>query len=355
MLLFIFSISFAYEPSITKQVMGHEDLTAKEVIFLTGTPIVFEGTLTLDESTKTEATTKSYEYSLTNEAGDTLTREIEYTIESAQKPNSQVVEKWILGDFSESIVIGGTTYTLTDYEFSRSEVKDVKPIGDYYAGNINLVKTYETENGEIKLTGTGTVVGYDTSWAKNETVKMNYTIQDYEKSWSGKYVTTVSDTDQKKIKYTENSPTEISFFGSFVMTENNISTLKYTSEMPEIYNGKVLDYIEKDSDAYKYESFPIQTRLVEYSLPGIKGHWGEQELKKAFALEFMDEWDSTDTPDTGVTRGEFAKIMALLLKLNVEEYADNEVIYKDVSVNNEYYKYIRALTEKGVVSGDRKF
>lgn len=350
-LLLIFSISFAYEPVITKQVMGHEELTAKEVVFLSGTPIVFEGTLKVDESIKKESETKSYEYSLTSEEGYTLTREVEYTIDSTEKSNSQVVRDWVLNDFSESIEIGKTTYTLIDYEISQSEVKDIKPIGDYYAGNINLEKIYETESGQIKLRGAGTIVGYDTAWAKNETVKMNYVIQDYEKSWSGKYVTTVSDTDQKKIKYIENSPTEISFFGSFVMTENNISTLKYTSEMPEIYNGKVLDYIEKDSDAYKYESFPIQTRLVEHSLSGIRGHWGEQELKKAFALEFMDEWDSTDTPDTGVTRGEFAKIMALLLKLNVKEYIDNEVNYKDVPVNNEYYKYIRALTEKGVVSG----
>jgi len=346
-LLLMFSISFAYDPVITKKVLGHEDLTAKEVVFLSGSPVVFEGTLTLGETN----TTKTYEYSLTAEDGSTLTREVEFSIEKNEKSNSQIIETWTLDEFSESIEIGGTTYTLEDYEFSRSEVRDVKPVGDYYAGNINLSKTYDTESGKIKLNGTGTVVGYNTAWAKNETAKMSYTIQDMVNSWSGKYTTTVSDTDQRKIKYTENSPTEISFFGSFVMTENNISTLKYTSELPEIYNGKVLDYIEKDEDAYKYESFPIQSRLVEYNLSGIKGHWGEMDLRKAFALEFMDEWDATDTPDTAVTRGEFAKILALLLKIDIEEYADNEVIYKDVSVKNEYYKYIRALTEKGVIVG----
>lgn len=350
-LLFMFSVSFAHDSVITKQVIGNEDLLAKEVVFISGEPVVFEGTLTLEDTNKTGSKTKSYEYSLTSESGDTLKREIEFSIFSEKKANSQVVENWTLSDFSESIEIGGMTYDLEEYEFSRSEVRDKKPVGDYYAGNINFIKTYNTGNGKLKLNGTGTVYGYDTVWAKNETVKMNYNIQNLSESWSGRYSVTVSDTAQRKIKYTENSPTEISFFGSFIMTENNVSTLKYTSEMPEIYNGKILDYVVKEQDAYKYESFPIQTRLVEYNIPGIKGHWGEMDIRKAFALEFMDEWDGTDTPDTGVTRGEFAKIMALLLKIDIEAYTDNKVIYKDVSVNNEYYKYIRALTEKGVISG----
>ena len=56
-LLLMFSVSFAYDPAITKQVMGHEELTAKEVVFLTGTPIVFEGELTFEESNKTGSNT----------------------------------------------------------------------------------------------------------------------------------------------------------------------------------------------------------------------------------------------------------------------------------------------------------
>jgi len=350
-LLLIFSVSYGYESTITKQVMGKENLEAKEVVFLSGTPILFEGTVEIEESNKSDVTTKSYEYNLTSSSGGTLTRSLEFSISSQEKANSQIVENWTLTDYTESIEIAAVNYELIEYEYTRSDIRDLKPIGDYYSGNINSLKTYNTQDGQVKINATGSVVGYDTAWSKNETIRMNYIIQDMEDSWTGKYITIVSDTDQRKIKYIENYPTEISFDGSFIMTENNISTLKYTSEMPEIYNGKILDYIQKDENAYKYESFPIQNRLADYNLPGIKGHWGEFELRKAFALEFMDEWDNTDTPDTAVTRGEFAKILALLLKLDIEDYTDNKVIYRDVSVNNEYYRYIRALTEKGVISG----
>ena len=46
---------------------------------------------------------------------------------------------------------------------------------------------------------------------------MNYIIQDISALWSGKYTTIISDTDQRKIKYVKNYPTEISFDGSFII------------------------------------------------------------------------------------------------------------------------------------------
>jgi hypothetical protein len=51
---------------------------------------------------------------------------------------------WELTDFSETIVIDGVTYTLDKYNFSKSRLDDVKPVGTYFAGNINLAKEYST-------------------------------------------------------------------------------------------------------------------------------------------------------------------------------------------------------------------
>lgn len=347
----LFSVCFAYEPVITKQVSGKKDLTAKSVVFISGEPIVMEGTATIKSNDKSGSKSKNTSLSLTSDNGDTLSSQINYTIEATEKSNNQIIENWKVSSFSETLKVGSKTYDLTDYEYTRSDVRDQKPIGDYYAGNISFVKTYTSGNEIVKLVGTGTVYGYNNVWAKNETVRMTYVIQNITNSWSGKASVTVSDTDQKKIRYSENYPSEISFAGSYILTENNISTLKYTSEMPEVYGTKVLDYLTKESDSFKYESFPVQTRLPEYYIKGITGHWGEDAIRKAFSLEFMDEWDNTDTPDTGVTRAEFAKVMYLLMRLDVKDYTDNEVQYKDVSVNNPYYKYIRALTEKGVLVG----
>ena len=366
--MLIFSISYAYEPAITQYVVGQDELNCKEVVFISGEAITLEGTAEVSSSKSGESYKETYSYELADDLGNTLTREMNFNVTATEKSNGQVTKVWELEDFEESITIGGTTYTLEKYNFSKNRLDDIRAVGTYFAGNINLYKEYSdgSEKGKVKISGTGSIYGYDTSWAKNETVNMTYTVSSIQdtNSWTGKYKTITSDTDRKTVSYITNRPTEISFDGGYMLSENNISTLRYSMEMPEFYGTKVLDYIVTDEGSFKYESFPIETRLANYSLKGIKGHWGEMALRQAFALEYMDEWELNTTPDSPVTRGEFAKIMALALKLdlgtdkkvndrgtnqNVEE--DNKVIYKDVQENNKYYKYIMALTESGVVEG----
>lgn len=365
-LVFMISVSYAYEPVITQQVSGSKNLNCKEMIFISGKPIEMEGTLTVSNSGKNSSSTESYTYKLEDEDGNTLSRQLTFSITSNEKNNGQISKVWELTKFSENITIGTTTYTLEKYDFSRTELDDVKPVGTYFAGNIDAVKTYSdgTDKGKIKITGSGSSYGYNTCWANNEVVNMTYTISGMSgtgENWTGKYKTTTSNTDKKNIVYIENKPTEISFDGGFMISESNVSTLRYYSELPEFYGTKMLNYIVTDEGSSKYESFPVQTRLANYNLKGIKGHWGEQALRQAFALEYMDEWKDNTTPNSGVTRGEFAKIIALALKIDMDNDTKNNTanssnqkeqqIYKDVPETNEYYKYIMALTEKGVVKG----
>lgn len=367
-LVLLFSKTYAYEPAITQVVSGKEELNCKEMVFISGKPTLLEGTVSISESGKGETVTEEYNYNLSDKNGNSLSRQLKFSVSLNKKSNGQVSKVWTLTEFTESIVIDSVNYTLEKYDFSKSRLDDIKPVGTYFAGNLNINKVYNdgTEDGEIRLSGTGSLYGYETSWANNETVSMTYVISassDTGEGWSGKYRTTTSDTDKKNIIYIENRPTEISFDGGFMISENNISTLRYSSEMPEFYGTKMLNYIVTDEGSYKYESFPIETRLANYSLPGIKGHWGEKALRQAFALEYMDEWKNNTTPNSGVTRGEFAKIIALALKIDVEKndkiktnnsstnLVKENIIYKDVPENHEYYKYIMALTEKGVVKG----
>lgn len=355
--ILMFSVSYGYEPGISQYVTGQDELNCKEVVFISGEPIVLEGTLEVKESKKSDKETEEYNYSLSDKNGNTLSRELSYSVTSETKGNGQISKVWQVTDFSETITIGGTTYTLEKYNFSKNRLDDVKPVGSYFAGNINLVKEYSTgtEDEVVKISGTGSIYGYDTAWAKNETVNMIYTVSTIKNSgsWTGKYTTITSDTDKKRISYITNRPTEISFDGSFMTAENSISTLKYTMEMPEFYGTKVLDYIVYDEGSFKYESFPVETRLPSFSLKGIKGHWGEMAIRQAFSLEYMDEWDNNTTPDSPVTRGEFAKIISLALKLDGKKQleTDKKVVYKDVPESHKYYKYIMDLTNAGVVEG----
>lgn len=351
----LFSTAYAYEPAIYEKVNNSDDLACKETIFLSGEPITLTGTLSISQSGKGKTAKESYEYQLSDENGNSVSRDLTFSISANEKANKQVSKVWELTDFSESVVIGDKTYTLEKYDFSKTVLDDVKPVGRYFAGNINLSKQYSYDGGTVKVLGSGSIYGYDTAWSKNETVSMTYTLSnkpDTGYAWSGKYKTITSQTDQKKVTYISNRPTEISFDGGYMLSESNLFTLRYSYEMPEVYNGKVLDYIVSDEGSYKFESFPVETRLPNYLLKGIKGHWGEMALRQAYALEYMDEWDATDTPNTAVTRGEFAKIMALALKLDLEKKAEGEtIVYKDVQETNPYYKYIMALTREGVVTG----
>jgi len=351
----LISTTYAYEPSIYQEVSNSDELSCKETVFLSGEPVTLTGTLSISESGKGETMKETYEYALSDKNGNSVSRELTFSIVAEEKANKQVSKVWELTEFSETVVVGDKTYTLDKYDFSKTRLDEVRPVGTYFAGNINIVKEYSYDTGSVTVLGSGSIYGYDTAWAKNETVSMTYTLSnkpgnDY--SWSGKYKTITSETDKKKVTYIANRPTEISFDGGYMLSESNLFTLRYSYEMPEMFNGKVLDYIVKDEGSYKFETFPKETRLPNYLLKGIKGHWGEMALRQAYALEYMDEWDANDTPNTAVTRGEFAKIMALALKLDLEKKSDEEIIgYKDVQPSSPYYPYIMALTREGVVKG----
>jgi len=43
--------------------------------------------------------------------------------------------------------IGSTTYTLENYDFTKTNIKDKKPAVDYFAGNLWGKKTYRTGTG----------------------------------------------------------------------------------------------------------------------------------------------------------------------------------------------------------------
>ncbi|MFY0521350.1 S-layer homology domain-containing protein [Lysinibacillus sp. UGB7] len=59
--------------------------------------------------------------------------------------------------------------------------------------------------------------------------------------------------------------------------------------------------------------------------------------------------DKTFRPNQNVTRGQAAKMLATVLKLDVRNVEDP--YFKDVPKSNEYYKYVAALQNAGIMSG----
>lgn len=74
------------------------------------------------------------------------------------------------------------------------------------------------------------------------------------------------------------------------------------------------------------------------------------EILKLYSQGVMSGFaDNTFRPDASVTRGEAAKMLATVLKLDTKNIQDP--YYKDVPKGNVYYKYVAALQNAGIMSG----
>lgn len=74
------------------------------------------------------------------------------------------------------------------------------------------------------------------------------------------------------------------------------------------------------------------------------------EILKLYSQGVMSGFaDNTFRPDVSVTRGEAAKMLVTALKLDTKNIQDP--YYKDVPKGNQYYKYVAALQNAGIMSG----
>jgi hypothetical protein len=110
----------------------------QEYVFLSGEPVKFVGTYDVTERTRTdsrsnsEITTITYRFELIPEdrsiTGE-LDRRITYNItKTSQDGKGQTISKTEPTRFSESIELGGVEYELIDFQFSKSDVIDNRPI-----------------------------------------------------------------------------------------------------------------------------------------------------------------------------------------------------------------------------------
>ena len=182
---------------------GRTTFEYKEVVFITGEPIVFEGTVTItknlrqDRNTGENVMTTNYTYRLSNaEYSATLNRALSHSTTLSEKEKGQTIEETRLNDgYSEIIRIGNEMYRLENYDYTKTNIKHSKPAVDYYAGNMWGRKTYRLGNGAGGRTVTvdisGEFYGYNQYWGTAETQILDYVIQsqsttgDYTDKWGG--------------------------------------------------------------------------------------------------------------------------------------------------------------------------
>jgi len=373
-----------YEGGISSgEVSGKTTYDYREVTFITGEPVVLEGTLIMKKSQRQGKTTTTYIYSLKNTGKDaTLSRTLVFDTTSTTMENGQITETVTFSKpATETIKAGGTTYTLrrtNGYDFARSNLIDSKPAVNYHAGSIWSKKVYQVgaadDGNMVTVECTGDFYGYDQYWGNAESILLDYTIsseksgKDGADKWGGTATVAISSTSTEQLEYQKNKPDQISFSGSYVQSRMNSNILEYTCMLPEfdakgISTDKVITY----KDSLKIETFPVQKRLPTMNSINIRGHWAEENIKIMFGLEVFKGDGLNFKPDQYMTRAEFAAAMVQIAKevpldpaltarptVAVSRTSSSKVVlspFNDVSIENIFFKQIKSAYDRGLLSG----
>ena len=369
-----------YEGGISTGEAVAKSYDYQEVIFLTGKPIVVKGTVTVKKTIK--ATTEAWTYTYSNlknaDAKVTLNRTVAYDVAISPKNNGQVQKQVSLkGIPVERITVDKVNYVLKNYNFSKSTISDVRPFGQYFAGEFLGQKTYafsggtNTSIGNITVGMSGKIFGYNQPWSNTESQLIDYYVQsDGSKNWTGKATVGISMTSAKKLTYEDNKPDEISFKGGYVNTKNNVSVLQYESELPEFdAKGQPTDYLINSKDTLKYDTNPSVNRLVVPSLPQMKGHWAENDVQLLYSLEIFRDNTESFKPNEYMMRADFAKAMVLTGRLLTDQEvalaesgeqangstnsnADKQTqVFDDVPIDYPGYTYIQKAYDSKLMNG----
>lgn len=362
-----------FEGGIHKNEQDYNDTKQyKEVIFLTGQPIMLEGTVEI----KVDEDELSYEYKLTNTDGTViLEREIELErIIDSTSHDRQTIETNNIVDYDEEIIANGYQYELTDYQFHNSSIDDKQPVVNYYAGNWLGTKTYSVNGGqaEIIIEITGEIYGYNHYWGATQTQRLHKDITYQQKGvtnpveWFGYTDLDVAFNRTKRMEYFDNLPLQTSFGNGYTLTEQEETIMNYGFNLP-VFDNQGLPTVSrnKGNGQGKFETLPTQKKLFIPKYSDISGHWAENDIKRIAGLKITDQNQKYFGPETPTKRIDFAKWLAIAMSL-VEEKEEikrsyvkpdtTPSVFSDISKDDPNYDYIKAIKEKGIINGyDGKF
>lgn len=379
LLSFIFILSFSLQ-SYGLEIPGYEggiqnESSYREVIFVTGEPVVVEGTVTIRD--RGDRITYTYRNLGNLQKGVTVTRNVTLTRETVSNGRDQRQEVLTLDRYRETINANGVRYETTEANFpwSKALVFHEKPGVTYFAGNWDGRKTYtiNRNQGTVSVETQGTVVGYEQNWGATNTQSLVHFIQ-YDRrlnngnddeediSWEGTVEVNVVHNRTKDYHYEANIPSQISFRGGYLLTEKEENIVKYEYNLPRIgRDGGVLKGRNSGNSSFTLDTNPENKRLTIPSMRDISGHWAEQDIHFLASLEALQPNNINFGPDLPMSRGEFARALGVVMGIQKEEQptvrrsrrnkVEEVAIFADVPTQNPHQKYIEAVYERGVMKG----
>lgn len=333
----------------------------EEIVFITGQPIKFIGSYSVSEKEKDDEESITYKFTLKPEdlgLEGKLDRTITYTTAlSKHTVVGQTIGQTTVSKYKETIKIGEDTYTLTDYQFSKSDIIDERAASDFYSGNIKGRKFYDYNKGQgsVVIDITGGNVGYENFWGSTETQIIDYIITT--PTWQGSYSNQVSDSMTKSLRYSENDANFSSFHGGHIRLTNRSIVSKYEYRLPETWGTMSLNQ----------DMMPRLERLIVPKFRDVNGHWAEENIKKLYSLDVFEDNSDIFSPNTPMSRLQFTKAImrASDIRTSMEEEkrtsrrsrrntTPEESYFNDIDTAHPDYKYVKAGVDKQIVTGVSK-
>lgn len=350
-----------------KKVQRHS-LPYKENIYLNGKAELVEGTIDVRPSGEVDPLKPigSYKesYIIKAQSADgtsvlsrniTLDTQYVYDAVHRQATKTSVVSRW-----SETIISDGQLYTLDSKQshFNKSVLEDYTPGVMYYRGDINYRAVYSSEGddtgNQTSVTVSGPIYGYDQTWAKTETQKLNIIVSNGGRQYHIEQNPSL--TVSKALQYGANEPNAISFEGNYKELTKN--------EGMALYNIRVgamdLYEDEKQGGIYMANNTSIE-QLIAPPISRVKGHFAESDVKKLYSMGIYTGPTASFNPNEVITKGEYIKTLVLAMKIPIEEVkptkrrrskdADEETIFSNLPETDAYYPYALAAYKAGLIGG----
>lgn len=352
----------------------------EEVVFLSGTPIKFTGTLDITKNEKVDSATISYRYKLSpvdKTIPGSLDRRVTYEIDYARRNDKgQTIAQTNLKTCRETIQIEGDRYTLADYQISKSDVIDNRPASDFYSGTITARKVYDINRneGQVIVDISGGDVGYKNFWGGTETQIIDYTIESEREvadaeddrlrnsTWQGTVKIIVSDSMNKSLQYTDNPSSLSSFTGGHMRVTNQEMFSRYEYNLPYVIDGIALSQRDLGIIELNKSMLPKIERLLLPKFRDVAGHWAAEDIEKLYSLDVFEGNSTFFAPDAPMTRMEFttAIMKACNIRVLTEEPKRTSRVrnttpevspFRDISTTDENYQYVKEAVSKGIISG----
>jgi hypothetical protein len=346
----------------------------REVVFLGGSPQVFDGTVKVSSKTKGNLEQTTLTYKLTGTAkGDSLTRTVKLESQIDTSRNQEVYTTRMTG-LTESIQVGGQKFKLKKdggMFFSASKVVDHRPIIDFTSENWYLKKAYDLgkDGATVTVEQSGTSDGYDNAWGKGSTATISthicgYSSDQTDPDWEASIDSVTNDSFTRDLEYLPSQPQLISYSGGFLEQSTIQETLKYDYNLPTPdTTGTTMDNDDRNrgSDTMSLTTPPTQKRLFIKEFKDVNGHWAQRPIEEMCGMGVFDNNGNIFGPGVPALRKDLARGIAVLCDLvkavpvkagtaNKQPAAET-LKFMDVKQDDPNYQYIAEVYRRGIITG----